>query len=93
MQPEVMVTLDPELSTSQKLHCPTTYLSLIYAHANQPTCAEKMHVHIICNIYIFIGLNATTIEGKGTCGEDNIFIYKTNENLIISLPFDQPEHH
>ncbi len=24
-----------------------------------------MHVHIICNIYIFIGLNATTIEEQG----------------------------
>ncbi len=53
----VMVALQPKLSTSQKLHCPTTHISLI--------CAEKMHVHIICNIYIFIGLNATTIEEQG----------------------------
>ncbi len=56
----VMVVLEPELCTTQKLHCPTTLFSLICAHANQPACAEKMHVHIICNIYIFIGLNATT---------------------------------
>ncbi len=62
---QVMVALEPELSTSQKLHCPTTHLSFICAHANQPACAEKMHMHIICNIYIFIGLNATTIEEQG----------------------------
>ncbi len=45
------------LGDSQKLHCPKTHLSLI--------CADKIHVHIICNIYIFIGLNATTIEEQG----------------------------